>query len=332
MMFVNSLAKAAPKIFGCAAILLTGASLVTTVRATKKSMPEFEEMKEDLDAIKTVREAKSEEEYPKKMYRKELTHIYISHGKKIAKNFVLPVSLFSAGVGCGVSGFAIQGKRLAKATQKAATMTAVATGFKKAYDTVCHNIEEDLGKDALEKYKFGIEEREVQDVEVDDKGKEKKVKKKVKFAKNLSPFAVTFDSFCPNHSKDPGLNFQYVRDMDAYFKEQAKIRDNHRVWCCEITTALGCKLDEDQEKLMQVHFFQYDPETGEGLPELILSDDIYRSFVTGETDEDFEREYQEHIMRLDIPDTQDARNYFKHNYYEPELIIDMEPNGNWKNL
>ena len=332
MNFVNLAVKATPKILGGLAILLTGASVFTTVKATKKSMPEFEELKEDLTAIKAVREEKSEEEYPAKVYRKELTHIYVSHGKKIAKNYTLPVSLFAAGVGCGVGGFTILDKRLAKATKDVATMTAVATGFKKAYDTICGNIEKELGEEGLKKFKYGIEEREIQDIEVDDKGKEKKVKKKVKFAENLSPFAVVFDSFCPNHSKDPKLNFKYLKDMESYFQDQARIRDNHRVWCCEICTAMGVKLTDEQEKLMQVHFYQYDPETGEGLPEFIMSDDICRSFITGETDENFEVEYQEHIARLDIPDTQDARNYFKHNYYEPEIIVDFAQNGNWKNL
>lgn len=331
-MIVNGIVKSAPKLWSIGTLIFGSVGVGLTVRAAFKSAPIVEEAKKELKAIKTVREEKTEEEYPKKVYRKELSNIYISNGKKIGKNFLLPATFLGAAVGNGVMAYRGFNKVIATKTAEAANATATAILFKKAYDTYRKNVREDLGEEADKKYAYGIEEREVVDIEVDEKGKEKKVKKKAKFARNLSPFAVVFDSFCPNHSKDPKMSFKYLKDFEQYLQDQAKIRDNHRVWVCEAYNALGCHISKEQEKAGQVNFWQYDPETGEGLPKLIMADDLCRSFITGETDENFEIEYQEHIARLDIPDTQDARNYFKHNYYEYDIVIDLEPNGNWENL
>ena len=331
-MAIGTIFKAAPKLFGIGAAILGGVGIGLTVRATFKSVPIVEEAKEDLKAIRLVREEKSEEEYPTKVYRKELTNIYVSNGKKIAKNYILPFSFLAAAYGSGYGAYHGFKTVVAEKTAEAANATATAILFKKAYDTYRKNVKDDLGEEADRKYAYGIEEKEIIDIEVDEKGKEKKVKKKAKFSRNLSPFAVVFDSFCPNHSKDPNMSFKYLKDFEQYLQDQARIRDNHRVWVCEAYNALGCHISKEQEKAGQVNFWQYDPETGDGLPRLIMSDDLCRSLITGETDENFEKEYQEHIARLDIPDTQDARNYFKHNYYDYDIIIDLEPNGNWENL
>lgn len=332
MAITNAVVKSAPKLFAIGVALFGSVGVGLTVRATLKSVPIIEEAKEDLKAIKAVREEKTEEEYPTKVYRRELSHIYLENGKKIGVNYITAFMFLAAATGCGIGEFIGFKRQLGAEAAKAANAIASATLIKKGYDAYRKNVREDLGDDADKKYAYGIEECEVVDIEVDEKGKEKKTKKKAKFARRMSPFAVVYDSFCPNHSKDPKQNFKYLKDMEQYFQDQAKMRDNHRVWCCEITTSIGCKLTKEQEKLMQSHFYQYDPETGEGLPIFIMSDDICRSFITGETDEHFESEYQEHIARLDIPDTQDARNYFKHNYYDPEILVELEPNGNWENL
>lgn len=311
----------------------TAATIVGAYVASKKSAPVIEDFRADIDTIHTVREAKSEEDYPKKVYRKELAHIYVVYGVKLLKIngpviFGGIASLFSFG-----GAFKIVGDKLAETT-------AFASLIERSFSAYRDNVIKYDGEEADKKYAFGIEEEKTEHLEKDEKGKIKKVKGKVKTRKTLSGYAVDYDSYCPNHSKDPALNFKYLKDMEAYFDDQIRLRDKHRVWLCEVYTALGCYITKEQEKVAQKVFWQWSPEEEKYNPdgtrrpfvEFIMADDICRSFITGATDEYFESEYQEHITRLDIPDTQEARNYFKHNYYEPIIPIDFRPNGKWEDL
>lgn len=327
MSLMNTISKAAPGIGLACGIGFSIAAVITAYKATKETLPIVDEMHDELNLIHEVREEKSEEEYSNKDYRKEVTQIYIQNGIKIAKVWIAPVSFLAAAAGSNIIGYRILNGRLARTTAE----LTIASGSLAA---IKGRIRED-GQEAYDKYVFGAKEETVTQVEVDDNGKKKKVKQKIKTVGDLSGLAVLFDGYCPNHSNDPKLNFKTLKDKEAYWDEQIRIRENHNVYLIEVYMDLGCRITPEQEEIARGKRWhwkpEYDvinPETGKPYPfvEFIMSEDMVRSFVTGEDDKFFEREYQEHINRLDIPDTQEARNFFRHNYYEPIVPIDFEPN------
>lgn len=101
---------------------------------------------------------------------------------------------------------------------------------------------ERFGEDIDKQLRFNIKQEEVEETVVDDKGKEKKVKKTVNVLdpNTLGDFAVIFDESNVNWSKTPGANKQFLLKQQQF--ATAKLQSQGYLFVNEVNEMLGFPL------------------------------------------------------------------------------------------
>lgn len=143
--------------------------------------------------------------------KRNLAAAYMHAGIKFAKLYSPAIILGTLSIGCLLtSNNILQKRNLALATAYA----AVDKGFKEYRSRVIERFGEDVDKEL----RYNIQKKEVTEVVVDDKGKEKTVKKKVDVIdpNSISPFARFFDETSTEWVKDAELNLMTLRQRESY--------------------------------------------------------------------------------------------------------------------
>ena len=229
------LKKHSPEILVGLGLIGTVASTVMACKATLKVNGITDEAKETIDKIHVALDKGYTEvgqEYTEEDSKKDLTITYIQTGVKLAKNYAPALVLGSLSVASIISGHNMLRKRY---IATAAAYTLIDKSFKDYRGRVV----ERFGKELDQELRYNIKAKEVEEIEVDEKGKEKVVKKIVKEAdpNAISDYAFFFCEGCHGWSKDPEFNLRFLKRQQAWANELLKSRGH--LFLNEVRDMLG---------------------------------------------------------------------------------------------
>lgn len=201
------LKKHSPEILVVAGIVGVVASAVMACKATPKVVKVVEEAKKNVETLHTAME--HPETLPanvtKEDCKKDLTIVYTQAGLNIAKLYAPAVGLGVLSITGILAGHNILHKRNVGLAAAYATVDKSFKNYRK-------NVVERFGEELDKELKYNIKAKEVEEVVVDEKGKEKTVKKTVKTMDGEpSEYARFFDVGQDGWQKDPEHNLWYLR-------------------------------------------------------------------------------------------------------------------------
>ena len=214
--------KHSPEILMVAGIAGTVASTVLACKATTKINAILEETKETTELIHDgMKNGKvNGKEYTEEDGKKDLTIVYAQTGVKLIKLYGPAIALGTLSIVSIVSGHKILKKRN---VALAATYAVVDKGFKNYRKNVIDRFGEELDKEL----RYGIKAKEVEEIVVDEKGKEKVEKKVVQEITDMdgySEYARFYDCGNTGWTKDPEYNLMFLRQQQNYANEVLKAR------------------------------------------------------------------------------------------------------------
>lgn len=273
--------KAAPTIAFVTGAVGSVASLVLMWKAARK----HESVVSDaVDIIDTVHEMKEPDEdgtvVSDGVYRKELIKAYIKAGFKIGKLYA-PVAIAEvASIGLMSLGYGSLNTRYLSSL-------AACSILEREYSKYRKNVIDNLGEDIDQQFRFGLKDKEIENVELDKNGNPKtdkngvikttKTKERVledPEMEGYSGYAVIYDK---QHSTqfegddETGMatsfyNREFLIKQQDYFNMLLKYRPSHTVFLNEVYQALGYK----PTKAGQVVGWHYDPDNPIGDNKIIF--------------------------------------------------------------
>ena len=199
------LKKHSPEILVVTGVVGVVASAIMACKATTKVNPILDETKECLDIVHEKAAEQPEES------KKELAAVYMQTGYKFVKLYGPSVVLGAASLGCIIASNDILRKRNAAL---AVAYAAIDKGFKDYRNRVIDR----FGKEVDKELRYNIKKEEIEEVVVDEKGKEKKIKKTVNVVNpaGLDKFSRIFDEYNPNWVKSAEYNFMFLRQRQQW--------------------------------------------------------------------------------------------------------------------
>lgn len=266
-----------PEVFVAFGVVGMIATTVMACKATTKLSGILEETKENLDQMRDyVEEHGYSEEYSEKDHQKDTTIVYAKMGVNLVKLYGPSIALGALSVGCVLASHRILSKRNAGL---AAAYTALDKGFKDYRERVVEKFGEDLDREL----KYGVKKETVETTEVNDKGKEKTVKKEAKTIdpEAISEYAKFFDDGCTGWTKDPNANLMFLRHQQEWATD--KLRRCGFLFLDEVYQALGIPITPESRVVGWI----YDEENpnGDNFVDFGIYDDAgnsrRRDFVNG---------------------------------------------------
>lgn len=249
------LRKHSPEILVAAGIVGAVGSAVLACKATLKVNDILDESKTSIDKIHAATEngvTEGGQEYTEQDSKKDLAIVYAQTGLKLAKIYAPSIILGSLSITSILASNNIMRKR------NVALAAAYAT-VDQAFKDYRGNVIERFGEKVDRELKYNIKAEEVEETVVNDKGKEKKVKKTIEVAGPLySPYCMIFDETNPNWEKDAEYNKTFLIAQQNYWNNVLHIKK--RVFLNDVLKSLGF----EPTKAGQVVGWVYDPECGKG--------------------------------------------------------------------
>lgn len=224
---VSSLSKArfqvkkhSPEILVVTGIVGAVTSAVLACKATTKVSGILEKTKEDVDTIHdVVNSPEFAEDYTVEDSKKDLAIVYAKTGLQLAKLYAPSVILGALSITSILASNNILRKRN---VALAAAYAAVDKGFKEYRGRVVDRFGEAVDREL----KYNIKAKQIEETVVDEKGKEKKVKKTVDVVSSEldSPYAKFFDESCEAWEKDPELNLMFLRAEQNWANDRLQSR------------------------------------------------------------------------------------------------------------
>lgn len=213
--------KHSPEILISAGVVGVVASAVLACKATTKLDSIVSQTKKDAEQIKYAAEHPEElpEKYTKEDSKKDLAIVYTRTGLKLAKLYAPAVTLGVLSISCILASNNIMRKRN---VALAAAYTTVDRSFKDYRNRVVERFGEELDKEL----KYNLKNAEVEETIVDEKGKEKTVKKTVAVANvnEYSEYARFYDDGCEGWMKDSEHNLWYLKQQQNYANDLLRTR------------------------------------------------------------------------------------------------------------
>ena len=213
------LKKHSPEIFIAVGVVGTVASAVMACKATTKLNDILEESKGQIDAI---HEAPQKEElkdrYDEDMMRKDLALVYFQTGVKVAKLYAPAVILGTLSITSIVASNNILRKRN---VALAAAYATVDKGFKEYRERVVERYGEQVDYELT----HDIKTKEITETVVDEKGKEKQVKKTVEVADPnvTNDYIKYFTRSNPYWDDTPDYVELFLRSQQNYANDRLKV-------------------------------------------------------------------------------------------------------------
>lgn len=214
------LQKHSPEIMVGAGIVGVVASTILACKATTKLSGILEEGKGKSEQIhKYVDENGYSEEYTEQDMNKDITIVHTQTAVQVVKTYAPAVILGVASIACIVGSHRILTKRNAAITAAYATIDRSFKDYRK-------RVVDRFGKELDRELKYNIKSEEIDETVVDDKGKEKKVKKTVNTVNpnDISDYARFFDEHCTNWCKDAEYNLVFLKQQQNYANDLLKSR------------------------------------------------------------------------------------------------------------
>lgn len=231
------LKKHSPEILVTAGIVGAVGSAVLACKATLKVNDVLDEAKTSIDKIHTATEkgvTEGGQSYDIQDSKKDLALVYAQTGIKFAKLYGPAVILG------GLSVTSILASHRIMRTRNAALAAAYAT-VDQAFRGYRGNVIERFGEKVDRELKYNIKAEEVEEIIVNEKGKEKKVKKTVEtidVSKPLySQYAMIFDETNPCWEKDSEYNKTFLIQQQEYWNWV--LTTKKRVFLNEVLKSIG---------------------------------------------------------------------------------------------
>ena len=217
--------KHSPEILIVAGVIGTVTSTVMACKATTKVQAVLDKTDKHLEAVRMGAEqgylvdpeTNEKVEYTEEDTKKDMAIIYAKTGLEFVKLYGPSVVLGTLSIGSIVTSHHILRTRN---VALAAAYTAVDSSFKEYRGRVVERFGEALDREL----KYNIKAHEVEEVVVNEKGKEKTVKKTVEVAdpNEYSDYARFFDDGCNGWCKDAEMNLMFLRRQQDYANEKLK--------------------------------------------------------------------------------------------------------------
>ena len=213
------LKKHSPEIFIAVGVVGTVASAVMACKATTKLNDILEESKEQIDAIhEAPQKEELKEKYDEDMMRKDLALVYFQTGVKVAKLYAPAVILGTLSITSIVASNNILRKRN---VALAAAYATVDKGFKEYRERVVERYGEQVDYELT----HNIKTKEITETVVDEKGKEKQVKKTVEVADPnvTNDYIKYFTRSNPYWDDTPDYVELFLRSQQNYANDRLKV-------------------------------------------------------------------------------------------------------------
>lgn len=216
------LKKHSPEILVGLGVVGTVTSAVMACRATTKISLILDETKDTIDAIhETVEKAETDEtiNYTAQDAQKDLALVYVQSGIKFAKLYAPSVAFGVLSITSILAGTNILHKRN---VALAAAYATIDSSFKQYRDRVV----ERFGKELDRELKYNIKSEKVEEVVVDEKGKEKKVTKSVDIIdpKNVNDYSRIFYEGNVGWDKNPQYTLMFLKQQQNWANDLLKRR------------------------------------------------------------------------------------------------------------
>lgn len=229
------LKKHSPEILLAAGVVGVVASGVMACKATLKVEEIIDDAKHKIDTIHEVSaDPTMAEKYSEEDSKKDLAIVYTQTAVKLVKLYGPSVALAGVSLGCMIGSNRILNKRN---VALAAAYTAVDKGFKEYRGRVI----ERFGKELDKELKYGIKAKEIEEVSVDEKGKEVSTKSTVEVMdpNNYSPYSIIFDDGNAGWDPDPELTKYFLIQQQNWANDRLKAKGH--LFLNEVYDMLGAK-------------------------------------------------------------------------------------------
>lgn len=213
------LKKHSPEIFIAVGVVGTVASVVMACKATTKLSDILEESKEQIDAIhEAPQKEELKDKYDEDMMHKDLVLVYFQTGVKVAKLYAPAVILGTLSITSIVASNNILRKRN---VALAAAYATVDKGFKEYRERVVERYGEQVDYELT----HNIKTKEITETIVDEKGKEKQVKKTIEVADPTvtNEYVKYFTRTNPYWDDTPDYVEMFLRAQQNYANDRLKI-------------------------------------------------------------------------------------------------------------
>ena len=243
--------KHSPEILVVAGVVGGVTAAVMACKATTKLERILDESKKEIDAIHYAKEHPEElkEEYTQEDATKDLAIAYTKTGIELVKLYGPSVALGALSVAGILTSNSIHRKRN---IALAAAYTAVDTSFKKYRGAVLERFGEQLDKEL----RYNIKTVEVEEKEIDEKGKEKTVKKTIEVVdpNTFSEYSRIYDDGDLGWDPDPEYTLMFLKHTQSHMNNLLSSRGH--LFLNEVYDALGIP----RTKAGQIVGWIYDPK------------------------------------------------------------------------
>lgn len=272
------LKKHSPEILAITGTIGVVTSAVMACRATTKLSSILENSKNEINLTKTAVEHPEwleGHEYTEEDAKNDRRISYVNTGLSIIKLYAPSVILGGLSITAMLTSNNILRKRN---IALAAAYAAVDKGFKEYRSRVVERFGEELDKEL----RYNIKSKEIEETVVDEKGKEKKVKKTVNVIDptQYSVYARFYDDGCNGWTKNPEDNLYFLKCQENYANDLLKTRGH--LFLNEVYDMLG--IPRTQAGQMVGWVYDEKNPVGDNFVDfgiLDLYDERKRSFVNG---------------------------------------------------
>ena len=214
------LRKHSPEILAVGGAVGVVASGVMACRATTKLSEILEEPKQEIEKLKKyVGEKGYTEKYSEEDSKKDLAILYVQSGVKVAKLYAPSVTLGALSLGCMLGSNHILRKRNIGLAAAYATIDKSFKGYRK-------RVVERFGEELDRELRYNIKAKEIEEIKIDSKGKEKVEKTTVSAVDPTihSDYARFFDASCTGWEKNAEYNLMFLKQQQNHANDLLKKR------------------------------------------------------------------------------------------------------------
>ena len=216
------LKKHSPEILAVTGTIGVVTSAVMACKATTKLGGILEKTKTDMEVIRTAMEHPEylePEKYTEDDGKNDIRILYAKTGLNIIKLYAPSVILGGLSITAMLTSNNILRKRN---IALAAAYTAVDKGFKEYRSRVVERFGEEMDREL----RYNLKSKEIEETVVDEKGKEKTVKKTVNVVdpSTYSVYARFYDDGCNGWTKNPEDNLYFLKCQENYANDLLKTR------------------------------------------------------------------------------------------------------------
>ena len=216
------LKKHSPEILAATGTIGVVTSAVMACKATTKLGTILEKTKTDMEVIRTAMEHPEylePEKYTEDDGKNDIRILYAKTGLNIIKLYAPSVILGGLSITAMLTSNNILRRRN---IALAAAYTAVDKGFKEYRSRVVERFGEEMDREL----RYNLKSKEIEETVVDEKGKEKTVKKTVNVVdpSTYSVYARFYDDGCNGWTKNPEDNLYFLKCQENYANDLLKTR------------------------------------------------------------------------------------------------------------